>query len=96
MNNITIITSEFLELDNFRSEQYYDRLEKLGEHSDTCIVCGRRTKDTLMIHMSTSGMVAPSHLTEEELDAIGFESQGCFSIGSDCAKKLGKKYIIQI
>lgn len=70
-------------LSDFRPLSYYSRIEKIGEYDDTCLICGKRTKNELSIQMSTDGKL---HLTEEVVE----DSQGWFPIGPDCLSKVKK------
>jgi len=57
--------------------------------TNECEYCGKKLgKNPLYVHINTSGTIIPNDVTEEELSLAGFESQGCFPIGQNCAKKL--------
>lgn len=71
-------------LDEVRSEKYEQAIERLGDHSDTCFICGKRTAgkaNTKMVQYLTNGNIVS---TLEEIEG----SQGCFPVGPECAKKL--------
>lgn len=71
-------------LQEVRSPQYDATVERIGEHSDTCFICGKRTAgkaSTKHVQYLTNGNIVS---TMEELD----NSQGCFPVGPECAKKL--------
>lgn len=68
-------------LDTLRSSQYETNIERLGDHSNTCICCGKRTAEKHFIQMTTSGDLID--LTTEVDD-----SQGFFPIGPECLKNL--------
>ena len=64
---------------------------KRKETTDTCDCeyCGRKCgKTPLTVHVTVRGTCLPNDFTIEELESIGEESQGGWSIGSECAKKL--------
>jgi len=57
-----------------------------------CEHCGKPCgENAVHVHITVSGTIVPNYLSEEDLKNAGFESQGCFPIGSGCAKKLLKK-----
>lgn len=57
--------------------------------ADECEYCGKKLgKNPLYVHIDISGTIIPNDITEEELSFAGFESQGSFPIGQNCAKKL--------
>ena len=66
------------------------------ELDDVCEYCGKRSKDGEgnYYQILTSGLIIPNSIKESiiwdlyELKMIEDQSQGCFSIGSTCAKKL--------
>lgn len=70
-------------------------LERFGDHSNSCICCGKRIKSpTKYVHMNTDWMVVRADIEDIECEAItGAPSQGAFPIGNDCAKKLNKNYL---
>lgn len=75
-----------IDLQSVRSEKYEDNTERLGDHENTCFICGKRIKDindpkTKWVHYLTSGNIIS---TDEDVE----NSQGFFPVGSDCAKKL--------
>jgi hypothetical protein len=54
-----------------------------------CEYCGKaHGKNPLYVHITVAGLIVPNSITEEDLKQVGEESQGCFPIGSTCAKKL--------
>ena len=65
-------------------------IDRLGDHSDSCIVCGKRTKSDIWVHMNTDWRAVPNDCGEID------DSQGCFPIGPDCAKKIPKNYLWKI
>lgn len=85
--NIESQQYEKIDRSTIQSSKYDENIEREGEHSDTCFICGKRTKSKQLVHYLTSG----------ELVAYGGDdikdSQGFFPIGSNCAKKLPKKFI---
>ena len=48
---------------------------------DYCVVCGKKMgKNGYYVHLSIEGTILP-------LDYEGSQSQGCWNVGSECAKK---------
>ena len=70
-------------LNTLRSLRYEANIERLGDHSNTCICCGKRTAEKDFIQMTTSGTLIDS---TTEVD----DSQGFFPIGPECLKKFNK------
>lgn len=65
--------------------------EKYGSSCDTCICCGKPMKkgQRLYVQMNTKWLAVNPTIPEEKfLEMTGAESQGCFPIGNDCAKKM--------
>jgi hypothetical protein len=83
-----------IELDSVRSAKYDDNVERHGEHSHTCFICGKPTAQRSFVHLTTSGFLIPAELDENDLGQHDLESQGCFPIGSECAKKVGREFIV--
>ena len=86
---------DVIELNSIRSTKYYDNVERLGEHSNTCFVCGKQTAKNTFVHYTVEGFLIPADIDETELEFRNLESQGCFPIGSECAKKVGRHFIIE-
>lgn len=66
-------------------------LEKYGHLTDQCICCGKPMKEgeKLYVHMNTGWVAVHPNIDEKDfLIMTGSESQGCFPIGNDCAKKM--------
>ena len=85
MSNKTIDWIVEYPLDDLRSPKYVANIKKYGDHSDTCIICGRRmtgSKKIRYVHLLTNG-----NIVSYGSDDIT-QSQGFFPVGSDCAKKL--------
>lgn len=90
-NEITIqLTKELYE-----SPMRERNLDKYGHASNQCICCGKpmSEKDLLegyFVHMNTDWVaVNPQVVTDDNIiELTGAESQGCFPIGNDCAKKM--------
>lgn len=56
---------------------------------DECEYCGKKLgKNPLCAHINIDGTIIPIDITEADLNLVGMESQGCFPIGQNCAKKL--------
>lgn len=89
MNNATnTIEASKLSLFKLQSPKYDDNIEKYGDNANTCIMCGKRIKnidDANYVHMLTSYEIIASFEDHKH-------SQGCFPIGSDCAKKLSSEF----
>ena len=65
-----------------------------GTQSNECEYCGKKCgKTPLYVHIMTSGICVPNDITEKDIERIGEQSQGCFPIGSTCAKKLFGKQV---
>lgn len=73
-----------------RAARYDANIETFGEHSNTCCVCGRTTAQKLHVHMCTSGNIWNTILEE------GFESQGAFPIGPECAKRYPREFVFEL
>ena len=54
-----------------------------------CEYCGKKHgSNPLYVHINTNGIILPNSITEDDLNEVGMESQGCWALGSGCAKKL--------
>lgn len=65
--------------------------EKYGLLTEQCICCGKpmKTGEKLYVHMNTNWLAVHPNIDEKDcLMITGAESQGCFPIGNDCAKKM--------
>lgn len=71
-------------LEDLRTSRYEANIERLGEHSDTCIACGQRTAEKGFLQLTTSGFLVDE--TEKEVE----DSQGLFPVGSECLKRFHK------
>lgn len=77
----------------FESPQKKANEDRYGIDENSCVCCGKRLKEIkLMIHAVTTWEATDAR-TEEECAAAGYESQGCFPIGADCAKHFPKEFI---
>lgn len=57
-------------------------------NTDGCEYCGKKTgENPLYVHVTYVGTCVPNDVTEEELENVE-QSQGCWPIGSECAKHL--------
>jgi hypothetical protein len=74
-----------IDLASVRAKDYDARIDRDGEDSSTCFICGRKTAQELFVHYTTGGKLtsAVSHP----------DSQGLFPVGPECAKKLPVNYI---
>ncbi len=73
----------------------YNKPTRVGE----CEFCGKPVgKTPLYVHVTYKGTCLPNSVTAEEINDVE-ESQGCFAIGSGCAKQLFgselKNYTVQ-
>jgi hypothetical protein len=78
----------YVPLEEIQSKNYDANVSKYGEHSDTCLICGKRTankKNTKSVHYLTTGEIVSTMEDHEN-------SQGCFPVGAECAKKLVIKF----
>ena len=59
---------------------------------ERCICCGRKVgENPKYVHMNTCGKVLALWIDEEFCaELTGWDSQGCFPIGNECAKKISK------
>lgn len=83
----------------YESKQKERNLEKYG-HGHGCICCGKPMTDygtdyektyieQYHIHMNIGGDAVHPTISDEDCEKLtGYESQGCFPIGNDCAKKM--------
>ena len=74
-------------LDEVRSKNYDDNIERLNEDTNTCFICGKRIKPgrEKMVQYLTNGNLVS---TDQDVE----NSQGFFPVGPDCAKKLVIKF----
>lgn len=76
----------------YESPQKEANEEKFGLLTNQCICCGKPMKDgeKLFVHMSTDWVAVHPSIPAEKFSELfdGAESQGCFPIGNDCAKKM--------
>lgn len=82
-------------LDESRIYNIWDNTDRPGDiESGCCEYCGKKHgKSPLMVHVTYRGTCVPNDITEDDLRLVGEESQGCWAIGSTCAKKLFGKNI---
>jgi len=69
---------------------------KYRSADESCICCARPLSpgEKLSVHMSTDWMAMRNTIvTEADAEAHGLTSQGYFSIGNSCAKKMDKNFI---
>jgi hypothetical protein len=70
-----------------RNEDKYGHLS-----SEQCICCMKPIKDVtsaFAVHMNTDWMVVHPSISEDLCAAeTGADSQGCFDVGPECAKKM--------
>tara|TARA_R110000744_G_scaffold371767_1_gene482982 strand:+ start:411 stop:722 length:312 start_codon:yes stop_codon:yes gene_type:complete len=71
-----------------------ETMDRVGDHGDNCIVCGKRTKKQKYFVFTVEGPeMVLAGVTEEDMEANGLYPQGCFDVGSKCRKLLPKGYI---
>lgn len=73
-------------------------INKYGDNGDNCECCMKPIKNTKVeyfFHACTDWEAMPNDATEEQIEEAGLESQGCFPVGSECAKKFPKGYIFK-
>jgi len=71
--------------------------EKYGNNDNQCVCCGKPMKKgkCFFVHMNTGWEAVSIDVTYENCkEETGFESQGWFPIGNDCAKKM-KGFVIE-
>ena len=57
--------------------------------TDRCEYCGKKLgKNPLYVHVTYMGTCVPNTVTKKDLAEYGEDSQGCWGIGSECAKNL--------
>lgn len=71
---------------------------------ERCLCCGKPVDGNLWVHMLTNGDLIPMDLAPYGVDWMtildgegddtvnGAKSQGCFPVGSDCAKRLPRGF----
>ena len=83
-------------MENITKDLYESPMKERNEDKygyGGCICCCKpinNQDDCYYVHMNTNWVaVSPSIVTEENcLELTGAESQGCFPIGNECAKKM--------
>jgi len=73
------------------SKKKESNLEKYGDHSNSCLVCGKPTSGKYWVEMSTDWVCVKN--TEQKCFQ---ETQGSFPIGSECRKRFEPGYIKEI
>ena len=78
--------------------------QRVPDDRERCLCCGKPVDDNIMVHMLTSGELIPMDLAPYGVDDAsivegggkdtinGAQSQGCFPVGSDCARRLPKGF----
>ena len=73
--------------------------EKYGFSGDVCHCCKKPIKDienSYFVHMNEGGKVLHNSINENNcFELTNYNSQGCFPIGNDCSKKIGKDFIFK-
>lgn len=87
--------AELLRLDDYRADwETFDRNEARdhrGVPGEPCLLCGRHLTETAIrngwsIEITTGGQIIPND------HHVDLDSQGCFPIGSECAKKIPRTH----
>ena len=90
---------EQLTMPLYESPQKEANEEKYGLSINQCICCGKPMKDgeKLFVHINTAGSAVHPSISDTDCQKItGADSQGCFPIGNNCAKKMkGFTFIIK-
>jgi hypothetical protein len=74
-----------IDLEEIRAKEYQNNIDRLGENTNTCFICGKRIKNmekAKYVHYLTNGNIISYGGDDVE------DSQGFFPVGSDCAKRL--------
>jgi hypothetical protein len=71
-------------IENVKSKMYQQNIELYGEHSNSCLICGKPIKESnpKHVHLLTNGNIVS--YDGDDID----NSQGFFPVGKSCAKKL--------
>lgn len=88
---MTFLSLEGLQADPEIRDLNNQRFGQSDKHVDQCFLCGRglteKAKDNgWMIHLHTSGVLISNDYLVDDLGNNG--SQGCFPVGSECAKRV--------
>ena len=71
-----------------------ETMDRIGDHGDNCIVCGKRIKKQKYYLYTVEGpSMVLKGVTEEDMANHDLYPQGCFDVGSKCRKLLPKGYI---
>lgn len=86
-----------MEFEKLYQSPNFEKNERIVKknHDERCVCCNKPMKSSdvkYWVHMTTDWEM--TNASEEELSQSGYESQGCFPVGSECAKKIDKKFII--
>lgn len=74
-----------IDLEEIRVKEYQNNIDRLGDGTNTCFICGKRIKkmeNAKYVHYLTNGNIVSYGGDDIE------NSQGFFPVGSDCAKRL--------
>lgn len=88
MKNETIQRVIEIPIEDVRSEKYDQNIEKFGDSSNSCFICGKPIKDldkSKFVQFLNTGNIVSTHEDHEN-------SQGFFPVGNECAKKLIIKF----
>lgn len=75
----------------YESPKKEENNDRYGEYGSECICCGRPMAAGMaqFVHMNEHWMAVSPEIKEENcVELTGANSQGCFPIGSECAKKM--------
>lgn len=86
-----VVEIKHIEIDDIRADDYYEHLDKYGEHIDTCLISGRKAKITkgcgTYVHMTTDGTIVNTD------DENAVDSQGLFPITQKVAETLPASFL---
>lgn len=81
------------ELEFIQTASFERNIEKYGWNDNTCECCGKPLENKDWAVNTIEGpFVVEAHITDEQMEAEGFCSQGIFYLGSSCIKKYPKAF----
>ena len=81
-----IKTDEFVEIDIESIQNKKTQENWQNYNDDQCCICGRKVgDDPIFVQYTTNGTIVSTDIEVEN-------SQGCFPVGSECAKKIEKLF----
>lgn len=86
-----VVEIKHIELDDIRVDDYYEHLDKYGEHDNTCLISGRKTIFVkgfgTYVHLTTDGTIVNTD------DENAVDSQGFFPITPKVAETLPASFL---